>query len=372
MRLSHLRLVSINLRRHRVRTLIGASGVALGVAAMFSVVAVVRGAIGMFEKILAHDSEMLVFERSVSDLFFSAVDDEDLATIRSMPEVEYAYPVLFGLVSAEGHPVVTCFGLTDEDPRLAVAEWTSGDRSAFGARPNGVVLGTRASEFLAAVVGDRIRLGNTQYEVAAVIHTDNGFEDGGVFLPLSTAREHFHRGDVSSIVTVKLRETSQVEAFRHRVETEVPYLTALENSEFNRGYSQFRILRATGWAVGTAAFLLGGLGVANTMVLSVFVRIRELAVLKSCGFSHGQVGALIVAESLVVTVVGAAAGLTIGVACTALLARVPWLQGYVHTSIEPAVLLAIVVVACVTGILGAAYPARFAMKIEAARALRFE
>lgn len=370
--MNHLRLVLINLLRHRVRTAIGATGIALGVAAMFAVIAVVRGAIGMFEGILAHDSEVLVFEKSVSDLFFSAVDDGDLAAIRAMPEVAAAFPLLFGLVSTGGHPVVTCFGVVAEDPRLGAATWLEGERTGFGLDPREVVLGERAAGFLRAGWRDRVKIGAREYTVGGIIRTQNGFEDGGVFMPLVTAREFFSRGEVSSILTIKLKERGLAAAFRERIAREIDYLVALENAEFNRGYSQFRILRATSWAVGIAAFLLGGLGVANTMVLSVFVRIRELAILKSCGFSRGQVGSLILGESLVVTAIGTLAGLALGYGAVVGLEHLPWLQGYVLPRVEWSVVAVIALVAASTGVAGAAYPARFAMNIETARALRFE
>jgi len=370
--MNHLRLVVINLRRHRVRTAIGVAGIALGVAAMFSVVAVVRGAIGMFQGILAHDSHVLVFERSVSDLFFSAVDDDDLAAIRAMPEVEAAFPLLFGLVSSQGRPVITCFGVSPGDPRLDTATWIAGDRADFGRRAGEIVLGARAAAFLEAGAGDTVPIGARDYVVGGVIQTRNGFEDGGVFLPIEAAREFFRRGSVSSIITVKLRDAAAGDAFRARLGTQIPYLIALDNAEFNRGYSQFRILRATSWAVGLAAFLLGGLGVANTMVLSVFVRIRELAILKSCGFSPRQVASLILGESLAVSLAGAVLGLGLGHAAIVIMKHLPLLQGYVMPQIEWPVALVAVLVAALTGAAGAAWPARFAMKIETARALRYE
>ena len=370
--MNHLRLVLINLRRHRVRTAIGVAGIALGVAAMFSVVAVVRGAIGMFQGILAHGSEVLVFERSVSDLFFSAVDDDDLATIRAMPEVEAARPLLFGLVSTQGHPVVTCFGVSPEDSRLDRANWLAGDRKRFGLDRHRIVLGRRAADFLDAGMDDSINIGARTYTVGGVIETQNGFEDGGVFLPIEEARDYFRREGVSSIVTVKLRQAGLAAAFRDRIASEVPYLIALETAEFNRGYSQFKILRATGWAVGLAAFLLGGLGVANTMILSVFVRIRELAILKSCGFSPRQVASLILGESLVVSLAGAAFGLALGHGAVVVLKHLPFLQGYIAPRVELPVVALVALVAGLTGAAGAAWPARFAMRIETARALRYE
>jgi len=74
--MSLFKLILINLRRHRVRTAIGSAGIAFGVATMLCVVTILQGAIHMFERILSNDSEMIVFEKNVSDLFFSTVPVE--------------------------------------------------------------------------------------------------------------------------------------------------------------------------------------------------------------------------------------------------------------------------------------------------------
>ena len=63
-----LALVFVNLRRHKLRALIGVAGIGFGVAAMLTILSIVNGAIGMFERILAVDSHYLVFEKNVSRL----------------------------------------------------------------------------------------------------------------------------------------------------------------------------------------------------------------------------------------------------------------------------------------------------------------
>ena len=68
-----LKLIVTNLRRHRIRSFISIAGIAFSVAAMLTVVTILQGAIGMFSGILSSDSEIIVFERNVSDLFFSNV-----------------------------------------------------------------------------------------------------------------------------------------------------------------------------------------------------------------------------------------------------------------------------------------------------------
>ena len=107
-----LKLILTNLRRHRIRSFISIAGIAFSVAAMLTVVTILQGAIGMFSSILSSDSEVIVFERNVSDLFFSNVPASVAGEVSSWPTVSHADPVLFGIVSSADHPIITCFGVT--------------------------------------------------------------------------------------------------------------------------------------------------------------------------------------------------------------------------------------------------------------------
>ena len=66
-----LRLILTNLGRHRIRTLISVAGIAFSVAAMLTVVTILQGAVGMFSGLLSRDSELIVFERNIYDLFYA-------------------------------------------------------------------------------------------------------------------------------------------------------------------------------------------------------------------------------------------------------------------------------------------------------------
>lgn len=367
-----LKLIVTNLRRHRIRSLISVAGIAFSVAAMLTVVTILQGAIGMFSSILSNDSQVIVFERDVSDLFFSSVPTNAAAQISNWPMVEHANPVLFGIVSSAGHPIITCFGVTPTDARILKAAWLKGDRNSFAKNADDVVLGERAAQFLAADLGDHVPIGHATFHVVGVLKTANGFEDGGVFMPLASAQTFFHKEATSSVITIKLRNKGDVAAFKGMVNAKYPSLIALEDSEFTRTYSQFRILKATAWAVGGCGLLLGGLGVANTMIMSVFTRIREVAILRVNGFSHVQIGGVIFGESAVVSLSGAAAGLLIGSVFLYALKLIPALDGYVDATLHPLIMLVVLLLALLTGVAGALYPAFYAMRIRAVEALRFE
>jgi putative ABC transport system permease protein len=68
--------------------------------------------------------------------------------------------------------------------------------------------------------------------------------------------------------------------------------------------------------LGTVALLVGGIGVANTMVISVLERRREIGLHRSLGATRGQIRTRFLAEALILSTAGGAAGLLIGAAVT--------------------------------------------------------
>jgi putative ABC transport system permease protein len=366
------RLIFTNLRRHRVRTAIGATGIALGVATMLSVVGVLSGAVRMFERILRSDSELVVFERNVSDLFFSNVPVTLADELKEQPAVKDAQPVLFAIVAAPERPVITCFGIRASDGRLKKATWVKGSIDDFRDDGEAIVLGERAAEFLKAEPGQKLELGQQSYPVAGIVRTENGFEDGGVFMPLLCAQKAFHKEGVASIVSVSMNAGHETSEVKEWMKSKHSSFSALENEEFSKSYSQFKILKTTAWVVGGCAFLLGGLSVTNTMILSVFSRIRELAIVRVSGFSKSQVARMIFGESLVISFIGMIAGLVLSGAGLRLLKLVPQLQGYIDPSLGLTEILGAMGLAVVTALLGALYPAWYAVRLKPADALRYE
>ncbi|MGD9896020.1 MAG: ABC transporter permease [Candidatus Methylacidiphilaceae bacterium] len=367
-----LNLIFLNIRRHKLRSFMTAAGIGFGAASMLCVVSIVLGAIGMFQNILSTESQFILFERNVSDLFFSSVRAAQIEEIRNFPSVKRVDPLLVGIVSSPNHPIITCFGVDADNPRLRQARWTGGSALRFGQEKDEVYLGERAASFLKATTGQEILIGSRRFRVGGVLRTANGFEDGGVFFPLRLAQEYFHKESQVSLATVELRPGTSFADFKKQVDDRFPDLIALEDKEFNRSYSQFRILNVTSWAIGVCSFLLGGMGVANTMLMSVFARIREIAVLRVCGFSRRQVAGLILGEAVVLSGLGSLAGCAAGLAALVAMNAAPQFQGYVRASLRMDLLIGVALVTLVTAIAGAFYPAYFASRVAPAEALRYE
>lgn len=339
---------------------------------MLSVVALLGGAVGMFERILRTDSEMIVFERNVSDLFFSNVPVSVVDDLKRQPFVLGAQPMLFTIIGAPGRPVITCFGIGEDDARLKRGTWLSGGVGEFREGTDVVVLGERAADFLGARTGGTVALGLGNYRVAGVLRSGNGFENGGVFMPLGTCQKAFHKDGVCSVISVALAKDHRAAEVKDWIRANHNRLIGMENEEFSRSYSQFRILKTTAWVVGGCAFLLGGLSVTNTMILSVFGRIKELAVARVCGFSRGQVARMILGESLLISALGTVGGWVLSGVGLRVLHAVPQLQGYIEPRIGLWEVAGATAAAVVTAVVGALYPAWYAARLNPAEALRFE
>jgi putative ABC transport system permease protein len=74
--------------------------------------------------------------------------------------------------------------------------------------------------------------------------------------------------------------------------------------------------------LGTVALLVGGIGVANTMVISVLERRAEIGLRRSLGATRGHIRIQFVAESLLLSLLGGGAGILLGSSVTAVYATV--------------------------------------------------
>jgi len=117
--------------------------------------------------------------------------------------------------------------------------------------------------------------------------------------------------------------------------------------------------------IGAVALLVGGIGVANTMVISVLERRAEIGLRRALGATRGQIRIQFLAESLLLSTLGTGAGLLLGSGVTAVYASV---RGW--PTVMPAWFVGgAVATALLIGALAGLYPAVRAARLAPTEAL---
>ncbi|MFM7289876.1 MAG: ABC transporter permease, partial [Planctomycetia bacterium] len=120
------------------------------------------------------------------------------------------------------------------------------------------------------------------------------------------------------------------------------------------------------WAILGLGFVVGSLGVANTVTMSVLEKTRTLGLLRAVGMTSGQVTRLVLIESVILGLAGGLIGMVGGI-CTALLIQVasqPLLGHPIQASVRPTVVIANLCAAVAVTALAAWIPARRAVRLD--------
>jgi putative ABC transport system permease protein len=136
--------------------------------------------------------------------------------------------------------------------------------------------------------------------------------------------------------------------------------------------SDFQVLTDMVGQISVLAVTIGGVGMLNTMLMSVLERTREIGVLRALGWRRRRVIGLILRESLLLGLVGGVFGLLLGFGLTKLLALVPGIYGSIAPVYGPQLIAQAAAVAVLAGGVGGLYPAWRATRMRPVEALRYE
>ena len=324
-------------------------------------------------------------------------DSQTLAAqVQTLPQVESVAPVLWmsGILSTSressgvqvtGVDVTAVFHTPIRDGIVGGSYLTPDSRGQ-------ILLGSNLAEEMGIGVGQRISLavGTSDGGLDEGIFTVAGLFDTGipsydqntVVMPLAQAQTFARTGERASTLIVTLKNQEDTDSVAAALQQ--PGIKVLPWQELN---GLFLELMQTGlgfyYMIYTIVILVVAVLIANTLLMSVFERTREMGILAALGMKGRQIMLMVLFEAMILALLGTAVGFIFGSSVVSYLAKIGIdigngaaaavegmaLGNKMYPVFAPgqALVLALFLFAIVT--LVSLYPARFAAKLEPVQAL---
>jgi putative ABC transport system permease protein len=235
-----------------------------------------------------------------------------------------------------------------------------------------------------SAIGTTVRIGGLPFEVVGILASKGGTgpssADDQVFVPLSTLRVYFVKGDTVRSIGVSVASSGQIDLAKAEIKTTLEQrhgITSAQSDDFSIS-DQAQLLETVGSVstlltlllagIASISLIVGGIGIMNIMLVSVRERTREIGIRKAIGAHGRDILMQFLVEALTLSLLGGLIGIALGIAATALIGVIAgW--GFVFNPLTPLVAVAF---SLVVGVVFGVWPARQAAKLDPIAALRYE
>jgi ABC-type lipoprotein release transport system permease subunit len=399
-----------DLGRNRRRSFFTLMAVALGLALLIFINGLIAGVMNeaVENNIRLRTGHVQLRSPSYEEEKFSlAWDDlvdngEELAALaRALPQVASAAPVLWaaGILNTPddttnlqvyGIDVTSDFYAPVRDGMVAGEFLTADDRS-------GILLGQRLADSMGLQPGSKASLavidadGQPQEQVYTVRGLFRSgavsYDENSIFMPLDKAQAVTNTGDRASAVTILLHNQEDAEAVAAALST--PALAesgvrALTWRELNQLFLQTMEVGLRFYLVlDFIVMLVVAVVIANTLLMAVFERVREMGILAALGMKGRQIMGMFLLEAAALGLLGIIVGAALGTAIVIYMSSNGIYMGEevagsvenialgatMYTRLVPSTIANLSLATLVVILLASLYPAWFAARLEPVQAL---
>jgi putative ABC transport system permease protein len=390
------------IRANKLRSLLTALGIIIGVGAVITMIALGTGARKAVEaRIQALGPTLLtIFPGqsfrggiAITDRVSLTLDD-DTALAQGARYLSAVVPELSRNLQVEKgsqNANLNVVGTTPAYVPVRSYTLTAGRMFTAGedeARRRYAVLGASVPDMFSAnataMVGQEILIRGIPFTVIGILSEkgSQGFfnPDEQILIPLQTARYRIMGTDRLRSITAQVNdlknmnlamiEIERVLRRQHRIRPGGENDFQIRNqtdilSTFQQTTQTFGFLLA---GIAAVSLLVGGIGIMNIMLVSVTERTREIGVRKALGATKSNILLQFLVEALVLCLVGGTVGVLLGSLGALVLSKV----AHWNTAISPFAIVLAFAFSAVVGLFFGIYPARRAASLDPIVALRYE
>lgn len=307
--------------------------------------------------------------------------------IKRFANVKAVSEVLYGSVTIKSsfqNESVKVYGINLAD-QLLVSDLGSqivrGELSQFSATPSGALLGMEMARRLQLEVGDSFILesGTQQrrYRVSAIYETGvSDIDKVRAYLNMSEARSLLKKPTGASFLQVNLIDKDRAKIDAERMSEVIQHSAKAWQ---DREKSWLQAFRALGYssAITVSVFtLIAGLAMFNTLAMMVMEKTKEIAILRSMGYTREDITQIFLWQAVIVLMIGCGLGMLFGAGITYAVSQIPLsISGIFKTehflvTWEPWHYVAATSTAIVMVMLASLIPARRAARLEPGDVIR--
>lgn len=372
--MGYLTFIARNLLGRRVRTALTVLGLAVAVAAVMLLMGISWGFERSFLAIYrSRGIDLVVVRAGISDQLSSNLDEKLKGTLRAIPGVKDLSPSLMDAVSFEEANLASVLANGWEpDGLLAKGLRILQGRPLQAGDGRVVLLGRVLALNLGKKVGQPLSIAGEEFQIIGIYEGDSLFENGGLVMPLPELQRMMGReGQVTGFVVVT-EPDMDVRDLGRSIESKVQGVAATPTGDYVDANVQIRLSRAMAWATTVIALSLGSIGLLNTMAMAVFERTGEIGLLRALGWRRSRILLLLMGETAALGLLGVIVGAILAFIGARLVTMTPTSSTFIDPSLSPAVFAIGLAMGLGLTLLGGAYPAFRASRLDPTEALRHD
>jgi lipoprotein-releasing system permease protein len=250
-------------------------------------------------------------------LTISPKENEDYITlyrtlsgiVGSYPGVEAVSPRLLGRAGAKHKDKVRVVSFIGADPLKEDSlikvqkDMVMGNYSDLIFRRHAAVLGIKLADDLELKLGDQFSLIrqniSMRLRVVGLIKTGTGSDQTLVYLPLQTAQSILGESDVVSEVGVRLYDIYSAPSIASDLNSRTNYKAESWQEQNKDGLQVLETQNIILYLFISLILVIAGFGVANTMIMNVMGRTKEIGILMAMGTTRRSIVKIFLAQSLI-------------------------------------------------------------------------
>lgn len=242
-----------------------------------------------------------------------------------------------------------------------------------------LIVGRAARDRFAGLeIGNRITLRGGEWTVVGTFESSGSVIESGLLADAETVRAAYSRREFNSVI-VRLSSPEAFAAFERNLALDPTLdIDVKRETEYVSTVSRplHRILQWLSYSIGTIMSVGALFGALNTLYFAVSARSREIATLRALGFNSASVVVSVLAEALLLSLLGAAIGVAIaytmfnGQAISTIGGTIGGSQLVYQLQITPQLMTLGVCVALLVGLIGGLFPSIRAARSEIVSGLR--